>query len=401
MSLDWASHLSLLGNDLRPSALTDLLQYLTEPGIISFSGGLPHPATFPVPEIKEVVNYIMEQEYASALQYGSTQGYDKLLRFLAERSKNYGIQATAENLLITSGSQQGLDLLARLLLDPGDEVIVESPTYLGALGPFDNIRVKFTEVPMDDDGIRVDVLEDILAQRRQIGKKIKFIYLIPTFQNPTGVTLSAERRRALVELAGRYDTLIIEDDPYSELRYAGEAVPPIKSLDTEGRVIYMSTFSKIFSPGARLAWIIADKALINKLVYLKESVDLHTSTFTQAIVYEYSRRNYLDPHIQKILPLYAVRREAMLQAMAEYFPAETVWTKPEGGFFLWVTLPEKVNTKDIFPVAAANKVCYVPGYAFYPDGKGMNTMRLCFSATTPEQIKAGIKSLSEVVRSQL
>lgn len=401
MSINWGSRLSQLGNDLRPSALTDLLQYLTEPDIISFSGGLPHPATFPVPEIKEVVNYVMEQEYNSALQYGSTQGYDKLIGFLAERSRNYGIKAAAENLLITSGSQQGLDLLARLLLNPGEEVIVESPTYLGALGPFDNMRVKFTEVPLDDEGIRIDVLEDILARRKQIGKKIKFIYLIPTFQNPTGVTLPPERRRALVELAGRYDTLIIEDDPYSELRYAGEAAPPVKSFDTEGRVIYLSTFSKIFAPGTRLAWIIADKELISKLVYLKESADLHTSTFTQAIVYEYSRRNYLDPHIKNILPLYAVRREAMLQAMADYFPAETKWTKPEGGFFLWVTLPEKVNTKDIFPVAAANKVCYVPGYAFYPDGKGMNTMRLSFSATTPEQIDAGIKRLSEVVRAQI
>lgn len=206
MSIIWSEKMSLLGNDLRQSALTDLLQYLTEPDIISFSGGLPHSATFPVPEIKEVVDYIMEQEYATALQYGSTQGYDKLIHFLAERSRNYGIEAAPENVLITSGSQQGLDMLARLLLNPGDEVFVESPTYLGAIGPFENVRAKMTEVPLDSDGIRIDVLEEMLAQRRRVGKQVKFIYLIATFQNPTGVTLSAARRQALVELAGRYDT---------------------------------------------------------------------------------------------------------------------------------------------------------------------------------------------------
>ena len=235
--------------------------------------------------------------------------------------------------------------------------------------------------------------------KKAAGKTIKFIYLIPTFQNPTGVTLETERRRRVVELARDYDVLIIEDDPYGELRYVGERVPSLKSFDSDGHVIYLSTFSKIFSPGARMGWVIAHEQVIKKLVYLKESVDLHSSTLVQALVYEYCRRGHLDPHIQEIIPLYAVRRQAMLDAMEEYFPSDVTWTRPDGGFFLWVTLPKYMDTRKMFPKAAEHNVTYVPGYAFFPEGSGQNTMRLSFSATNEDQIHEGVKRLAEVIQS--
>jgi 2-aminoadipate transaminase len=393
--MDWESGFSRLGKDLQPSALTELMDFVSKDAI-PFSGGLPHPSSFPVAQVKEVMNDILTNEPVPALQYGGTQGSAKLIEFLRERSEKNGIHAEAGNFLITSGSQQALDLLARLFIDPGDEVIVESPTYLGALGPFSNQKAVYSAVPMDEKGIIPDALEQILKSKKQAGKAIKFIYLIPTFQNPTGVTLETERRRRVVELAKEHDVLVIEDDPYGELRYAGDRVPPIKSFDTDGHVIYLSTFSKIFSPGARMGWVIAHRAVIEKLIYLKESVDLHSSTLVQSLVYEYCRRGYLEEHIKEIIPIYAVRREAMINAMDEYFDSSVSWTRPDGGFFVWVTLPKEMDTRKMFPKAAANKVTYVPGYAFYHDGSGQNTMRLSFSATNEDQIREGVRRLAEV-----
>jgi 2-aminoadipate transaminase len=395
--MDWERVFSRLGKDLQPSALTELMDFDSKDAI-PFAGGLPHPASFPVEQVKEVMNDIFTNEPVPALQYGGTQGYAKLIDFLKERSEADGIQAKANNFLITSGSQQALDLLARIFIDPGDEVIVESPTYLGALGPFSNQKAVYTEAPMDEKGIIPDALEQILKEKRDAGKSIKFIYLIPTFQNPTGVTLEAERRRRVVDLAKQYDVLVIEDDPYGELRYEGERIPSLKSFDTDGHVIYLSTFSKIFSPGARMGWVIAHNSIIEKLIYLKESVDLHSSTLVQSLVYEYCRRGYLDKHIKEIIPLYAVRRNAMLDAMDEYFPDDVTWTRPDGGFFVWVTLPKFMDARKMFPKAVEYKVTYVPGYAFFPDGRGHNTMRLSFSATNEDQITRRNQKTGRIVQ---
>ncbi len=389
-----------LGRSLEPSALTQIMNMITE-DVISFSGGLPHPDSFPVEEVREMMEYVLTNEPVTALQYGSPRGNEKLIAFLAARSKDKEMKVTEKNFLITSGSQQALDLLARVFLDPEDEVIVESPTYLGALGPFKNQKAQLTEVPMDDNGVIPEELEKILQARRTENKQVKFIYLIPTFQNPTGVTLSLERRQKICSLASKFDVLVIEDDPYGELRYAGEKVPPLKVFDKTGHVIYLSTFSKIFSPGARMGWVTAHESIISKLVYLKESVDLHSSTFVQSIVYEYCRKNLLDQHIKDILPIYSVRRKAMLNALETHFIKDVTWTEPEGGFFLWATLPDHIDTKDLLVEAAKNRVAYVPGYAFYPGGQGQNTMRLSFSGVDESQIDEGIKRLAAVVSKEI
>jgi len=395
----WSNLYSKLGSDLIPSPLTELMGFITS-DVISFAGGLPHPKSFPVSEVQSVLEEIMRDQSAVALQYGSTQGYKPLIQWIANRSSDKGLPAGPENIIITSGSQQALDLISRILLDPDDEILVESPTYLGALGPFANQYAKFTEIPMDQDGVDTEAIERILKDRAKEGKKVKFIYLIPTFQNPTGVTLSIKRRQEMARLAHEYNVFVIEDDPYSELRYEGNPVPTIKSFDATGHVIYLSTFSKILSPGVRMGWIVAHPEIINKLTYLKESVDLHSSTLIQLLVYEYCRKGYLEPHIRSILPLYASRREAMLNALIKYAPDNVTWTTPDGGFFLWVTFPPHIDTKKLFPTAASRGVAYVPGYAFYPDGKGLNSVRLSFSLADEDQIDEGIRILMEVVQEQ-
>ncbi len=394
--MDWETIFSDLGNHLQPSALTELMGFISKDAI-PLGGGLPHPASFPVEQVIEVMNDVLVNEPVNALQYGAVRGYDKLIGFLQKRSEQTRIACSQENFLITTGSQQALDLLARVFIDPGDEIIVESPTYLGALGPFSNQKAVYTEVSMDDNGIIPDELERILIQKQNQGKRIKFIYLIPTFQNPTGVTLDGERRKKVISLAKKFDVLVIEDDPYGELRYTGDPVPTLKSYDEDGHVIYLSTFSKIFSPGARMGWVIAHEKVIEKMTFLKETVDLHTSTLVQALVYEYCRRGYLDKHIQKILPIYQTRRQAMIDAAEEFFPDDVTFTRPEGGFFLWVTLPEYMDAKTMLPKAAENMVAYVPGYAFYPDGRGKNTLRLSFSATDEDRIRDGIRRLAQVI----
>jgi 2-aminoadipate transaminase len=324
---------------------------------------------------------------------------------IAKNATKYGIQISADNVLITTGSQQALDLLGRIFINRGDRVLVESPTYLGALQAWNAYGVKYVTIPFDQDGMRTDLLES----RLRMG--IKFIYVLPNFQNPTGVTLSRERRKQLIEVADAYGVPIIEDDPYGQLRFEGEHLPPVVVLDDEmrakevpiysGNVIYTSTFSKILAPGLRLAWVVAPCEVIRKLVQAKQGADLHTSTFNQYLAFEVANSQWMNSHIKIIRSTYKERRDTMLTALAKYMPEGVQWTHPKGGLFLWVTLPEGMDANIIFKSAVESKVAFVPGDSFHPLGGGENTMRLNFANSKPEMIDEGIKRLAKVIKDNL
>ncbi len=321
---------------------------------------------------------------------------------IARHTARYGISVSADNILITSGSQQALDLIGKVFINPGDRILVEEPTYLGALQAWNAYGAEYVTVPMDEDGMVTEALENALRSG------VKFIYVLPNFQNPTGVTLSLERRHQLIEIADRYGVPIIEDDPYGQLRYEGENLPSIVNLDNEyrkngsneygGNVIYLSTFSKTLAPGLRLAWVIAPAQVIRKLVQAKQGADLHTATFNQIVAYEVARGGFLDRHIWLIRRVYGERRNIMLDAMEEMFPPGVTWTRPQGGLFLWGIVPKGLDTAELFKVAVKRKVAFVPGASFYATGGGENTMRLNFSYSNPDQIQTGIERLANVLK---
>jgi 2-aminoadipate transaminase len=321
---------------------------------------------------------------------------------IARHTSRYGIEVGPDHILITTGSQQALDLIGKVMINPGDHILVETPTYLGALQAWNGYQVEYVTVPMDDEGMRTDKLEEALRVSP------KFIYALPNFQNPAGVTLTLERRRKLIQLADHYGVPIVEDDPYGQLRYSGPHLLPLVVLDNKfqgngghpysGNVIYLSTFSKTLAPGLRLGWIIAPIEVINKLVLAKQGLDLHTSTFNQIVAYEVARHGFLDKHVRLIRKVYSERRNAMLTALEKYFPAGVRWTKPEGGLFLWVVLPEYLNANEILQKALDRKVAFVPGTSFYADGGGHNTMRLNFSYVTPPVIEEGIRRLGSLLK---
>jgi 2-aminoadipate transaminase len=316
----------------------------------------------------------------------------------------YGIQVTPDNVLITSGSQQALDLIGKLLLNPGDQVLSEAPTFLGAIQAFTAYQADFITVPIDDDGMRVDLLEEALRSGP------KFLYVLPNFQNPGGVTLSLERRRRLVELASRYGVPIVEDDPYGQLRYEGHHLPPLVKVDAEyhgcaqgerafrGGVLYLGTLSKTLAPGLRLGWVVAPVEVVEKLTQLKQGTDLHTSTFTQMVAHEVARGGFLDEHVRVIRKLYGDRRDAMLRALREHFPPGIRWTHPQGGLFLWVTLPPGLDSAKVLEEALEEKVAFVPGAPFFPRGGGAGTLRLNFSYCNPQKIEEGMRRLGSVLR---
>lgn len=384
---------------MRSSEIRELLELSQQPGVISFAGGLPNPNAFPVDEIKEIVNKVLEED-SKALQYGPTPGLrefrEEIVRFVGRG----GIKADLENVLITVGSQQALDLIGRVFLNEGDVVLVGLPTYLGAINAFLAYGVELVGVPLDDDGMKVDLLEEKIKELKNKGKKIKLIYTVPTFQNPAGVELSEERRKRMAEIAEENDLLIVEDEPYSMLRFEGEPLKPIKFYNND-RVIYLATFSKILAPGFRLAYVVAHSEIIRKLVIAKQSVDLCTPTFTQVIAYHYIRNGYIDKHIPKIIEMYKRKRDIMLEALENYFPEGCKWTRPRGGMFLWVELPEKISTVEMFKDAIKEKVAYVHGKAFHVDGSGENTMRLNFTNPKDELIEEGIKRLANVIKKKL
>ncbi|HUV26711.1 MAG TPA: PLP-dependent aminotransferase family protein [Anaerolineales bacterium] len=405
MKTPWEYRYAQRTQRMGSSAIRELLKYTEKPDIISFAGGLPAPDVFPVEEFSAACERVLREHGAMALQYSTTEGYLPLREMITRHSARYGIKITPENVLITSGSQQALDLLGKILIDPGDRILVESPTYLAALQAWKAYGAEFISVPMDDDGMNTDYLEEALRAGP------KFIYALPNFQNPTGVTLSMERRRKLLELADQYGVPIVEDDPYGQLRYDGDHLPSIVVLDSQfrddgtacyrGNVIYLSTFSKTLAPGLRLGWVVAPPEVIGKLVQAKQGADLHTATFNQFVAYEVSRAGFLDRHIQLIREVYGHRRDLMLAAMDRHFPAEVNWTYPQGGLFLWGTLPSYMDAKDLLKTCLDKKVAFVPGEPFHPTGGGKNTMRINFSNATHEEIQVGIERLGSAIKEKL
>ena len=383
---------------MRSSAVRELLKLTELPEVISFAGGLPAPETFPVERFAVAFNKVMADHGARALQYGTTEGYTPLREMIARHSTRYGINIERDNVLITSGSQQALDLIGKVFINPGDHILVERPTYLGALQAWNAYQAEYVSADIDEDGYVTASLD------ARIRTGPKFIYALPNFQNPSGVTMSLARRQALIELADHYGVPILEDDPYGQLRYEGEHVPPIVHLDSQfrstdgarysGNVIYLSTFSKTLSPGIRLGWIVAPVEVIQKLVQAKQGTDLHTSTINQLVAYEVASGGFLDHHVKDIRAIYRERRDTMLGALAREFPSGITWTKPQGGLFLWLTFPERMNAADVLKAAVEQKVAFVPGQSFFADGTGQNTARLNFSNATPERIEEGVRRLA-------
>lgn len=390
---------SNLAMNLKACEIRELLKLTTMPEIISFAGGLPAPELFPTEDLKKVDEAVLTKEGQAALQYGTTEGYTPLREQIAGRmKKSFMVDCTPENIVITSGSQQGLSLLAQIFLNPGDVVLVESPTYLGAINAFKLCGPEFVEVPTDDKGIIPEELEKILAK---YGDRVRMMYVIPEFQNPTGITWPMERRKAFMDIINRYDFPVLEDDPYGELRFDGDKVPSLKSMDTKGNIIFLGSFSKILMPGLRIAWMVADPTIIDKVVKLKQAVDLQSSSFGQRQTSFFIDMYDLDAHVAKIKELYKKRRNLMCDSMKEYFPEGITFTYPEGGLFTWVTLPEGMDAKELMPKVLAKNVAYVPGGPFYPHGGNANHFRLNYSNMPEERIVEGIKRLAEVLKEEL
>jgi len=401
MDTPWTQRYAQRTQRMRSSAIRELLKLTERPEIISFAGGLPAPEVFPVAQFQEASRRVLTEHGPQALQYSTTEGYQPLREMIARHTARYGIVVEPENILITSGSQQALDLIGKVFVNPGDHLLVEKPTYVGALQAWNAYQAEYVTVALDDQGMHTDELEAAL----RVGPK--FIYVLPNFHNPAGVTLSLERRHRLVELADRYGVPLIEDDPYGQLRYDGNHLEPLVVLDgrlpshqespNSGNVIYLSTFSKTLAPGLRLGWVVAPAEVIRRLVQAKQAADLHTSTLTQMLAYEVARGGFLDRHVQVIRAVYRARRDVMVNALSKYFPANVNWTRPQGGLFLWVILPETVDATLVLEEAIAKKVAFVPGSAFSADGSGHNTFRLNFSNATPERIEEGIRRLGGVL----
>lgn len=405
MQTPWEYRYAHRTQKMGSSVIRELLKLTERPDIISFAGGLPAPEVFPLKEFQEACNAVLRDCGAQALQYSTTEGYRPLREMIAQHTARYSADVTADNILITSGSQQALDFIGRLFINRGDYIVVESPTYLGALQAWNAYGAQYVSVRADENGMIVDELEAAL----RVGPKL--IYVLPNFQNPSGSTLSLERRMKLVELADKYGVPIIEDDPYGQLRYEGEHIPSVVALDSayrgpngghcSGNVIYLSTFSKLLAPGLRLAWVVAPPEVTRRLVMAKQAADLHTSSFNQYVAYEVARGGFLDEHVKMIRATYKERRDTMLEMMAEMFPPEVCWTKPQGGMFLWGILPEGMDATEVLQAAIERKVAFVPGAAFHPNGGGENTMRINFSYSRPEVIREGITRLGTTMKELL
>ena len=402
MATSWEYRYAQRMKGMKSSIVREILKITSQPDVISFAGGMPAPELFPLKEIEQACVKVLRKHGSSALQYSISEGYVPLREFIVQKMARYNIMATVDNVLITTGSQQGLDLVARVLVDPGDVIIVEAPTFVGALQSFTAYQASYAGVPLDDEGMMVGVLQQKIVETHP-----KFMYVLPNFQNPAGVTLSKNRRERLVTLAHQYGVPILEDDPYGELRFEGEHLEPLVVLSArqngqqsgyfEGDVIYMSTFSKTLAPGLRLGWVVAPVEVIKKLVQAKQGADLHTSTFDQMMAYEVVSDGFLDEHVKEIKETYRQRRDAMLTAMDQRFPDGTTWTRPQGGLFLWVSLPEGVDCEELIKEAIEQKVAFVPGTAFYADGSGHDSLRLTFATCPSDMIDEGIKRLGKAI----
>jgi len=400
--LDWTPHLAVRMEGMKSSAIRELLKLTQEPDIISLAGGMPAPEFFPLREIEEACRHIIRQDGAKAMQYGATEGHRPLKEYLATTAHKYGVPAVPGNVLLTNGSQQALDLIGELFINPGDFVLTSRPTYLGAIQAWNAYQARYHTVNLDDDGMVVDEIEHAYEKAlADSGRPPKFIYVLPNFHNPGGTTLPLERRQRLAEIATKLNLPVVEDDPYGELRYEGEDIIPISTLIPE-RTIYLGTFSKTLAPGLRLGWIICPEILMQRFVQAKQGADLHTSTFVQYVAGDICQRGLLKPHIKRLRQVYKERRDTMLDALAEFWPEGSSWTHPQGGLFLWARVPEPINTKDFLQEALAEKVAYVPGVNFYPnqDG-GHNAMRLNFSYCAPDLIVEGIHRLGAALKKTL
>ena len=394
MAVTFAKRMSKLGR----SDIREILKLTTKPEVISFAGGLPAPELFPIEEIKKVTSDLLDEHGKQVLQYSTTEGYKPFRDIIAQRMNDkFQTKVTGDDVTIMTGSQQALDFAGKIFIEEGDVILLESPSYMGAINAFKPYGPEFVEIDMDEDGIIPEKLEEALKTT----ERVKFLYLIPDFQNPTGRTLSLERRKKIMEIANEYDLPIIEDNPYGELRYKGERLPAIKAFDTKGLVIYHGTFSKTFSPGLRLGWVSASTEILDQFVVAKQVSDLHTSEFNQRIIYEYMVKYDIDKHIEQINALYRKRREVIIKAMEEEFPSNIKFTRPEGGLFLWVTLPEGVDGTKLLVECLKENVAFVPGKSFYPNSGKQNTMRLNFSNMPEERILEGIKRLGKVLKAEL
>lgn len=402
MLFDPTRRFSQAASHLRASEIRELLKLLNRPQMISFAGGLPNPEAFPTAALGDVVTKVVKEHGPEALQYGPTEGYFRLRRAIARgMGEHLNTPTDVDDILITTGSQQGLSLLSTILLDPGDVVLTASPTYLGALLTFRSMSARVEGVESDSQGVDPDALEAKLRELEKSGNTPKFLYLVPTFDNPTGVTMPLERRKRVYAIASQFDLLIVEDDPYGLLRYEGEMVPPIASLDEDKRVVYLGSFSKILAPGFRVAWMSAPAALLRKAVLAKQAQDLCTNSFGQFTVFEAMKHNLLFPHVETIKTLYRRKRDLMLEAVSKHFPEGLSWNRPEGGLFLWMNLPHRADALELLGKAIEADVAFVIGRPFFPDSRGHNTFRLNFSYASDHDIEEGVRRLARVIRNEL
>ena len=386
---------------MRSSAMRDLMAITARPEVISLAGGLPDTSTFPPQSFAAQMTRIAQESAAEALQYGPTEGFEETKDCILEVMGAEGMLPDPDDIIVTTGGQQGIDLVTKTLIDPGDVIICEAPTYPGAVPVFCSYQADVVQVECDEDGMDIDVLERLLGELRAEGRRPKFIYSVPSFQNPSGVTMSFERRQRLVELARANEILVVEDNPYGLLRYGGEPMPPLYQLDGGDFVIYLGTFSKILSPGIRLGWTVAPPPVLEKIVLGKQATDLCTSTLTQYFVREYFAERRWQRYIDDLCEIYRERRDVMVEALRNNFPAEATWTEPEGGLFIWATLPDYIDTSDLLAKALRADVAFVPGQAAYVDGRGRHSMRLNFSGVTADEIREGVRRIGEVIAEQV
>jgi 2-aminoadipate transaminase len=386
---------------MKRSAIREILKHLGKPGMISFAGGLPAPETFPVNDLKEIVSEILEKNGPDSLQYGTTEGDPLLRKMLVERHNRQGLKIGIDNLIITTASQQALDLIAKVFLDPGDYVLCGLPSYLGGINAFTLYGAKLKGISLDENGMNPVELEETVIILKELGRKVKFIYVIPDFQNPSGITIPESRRRKIIEIADKYDLLIVEDSPYREVRFEGEPQKLMNELDTTGRVITLFTFSKIFAPGFRVGWVVGNPEILDKLVMAKQTADLCTSSFVQKIIARYMEKGLLDKNLTRTIDLYRERRIQMINCFKKYMPAGVSWTEPQGGLFLFVTLPSHIDTDDILKKAIEKNVAFVAGSSFFCNNSGHNTMRINFSFSNNEEIEEGVRRLSQVICNEL
>lgn len=385
-------------SQLKASEIREILKVTEQPEVISFAGGLPAPELFPVDEIKRATNLVLDESGEKALQYTTTEGYAPLREWIANRmNTKWGTSFDRDNILITHGSQQGLDITGKIFLDEGDVVLCESPTYLAAISAFRAYGCRFIEIPTDENGMIMEALEETLQKT----KDVKLIYAITNFQNPSGRTWSLERRKQLAALSTKYGIAVLEDNPYGELRFEGDFLPSVKSFDTTGNVLCTGTFSKIFCPGFRIAWMAGEKDIIRKYVLVKQGVDLQCSTIAQMVIAKYLELYDIDKHIERIIEVYRRRRNLAVETMENYFPESVFFTRPEGGLFLWVELPEHVSARELLDICLTKKIAFVPGGSFFPNSIKENTFRINFSNMSDDRIVKGLKTIGEILHTSI